>query len=358
MRTQGLTRDQALILWERVSSFTGFSFCKSHSASYAQLSFKCAYLKVHYPAQFLSAVISNNHGFYSRDVYLNEARRWGIRILPMSINESATRYYGKHNWMRPGFMHIRGLGVKSLERIERERARSGKFRNLADFVERTPLGMKEIESLILTGAFDGFGLTQPESLLLLADIHKKLRAAQPRLFEESGMPASAHAGLTDYSLARRCFNELRLLGFMLSGDILDILDLHPAAKGSVAADALHCYVGKRVKVFGWMITNRVHMVDAKRPMMFITVEDKTESVDVVLWPDVYERYADELAEPGPFEIWGTVSEDWDACTLEARRIAAVQWSPGVVDFERASKRLEQSFTKNYIYADIPKTSAA
>ena len=358
MRTRGLTQDQALTLWERVSSFTGFSFCKSHSASYAQLSFKCAYLKVYYPAQFLAAVISNNHGFYSRDVYLNEARRWGIRILPMCINESAARYYGKHNWMRPGFMHIRGIGAKSLERIEQERARSGKFRNLADFVGRVDMGMKEIESLILTGAFDGFGLTQPESLFVLADLHKKLRSAEPRLFEEIGLPAFARTELTDYTLARRCFNELRLLGFMLSGNILDILDLHPAAKDAIAADQLHRFSGKRVKVFGWMITNRVHMVDAKRPMMFITVEDKTESVDVILWPDIYERYADTLAEPGPFEIWGTVSEDWDAYTLEAQRITSVQWSPAVVDFERASQRLELSFTKDYTYADIPKTSAA
>ena len=72
MRTSGLSQDQALVLWERVSSFTGFSFCKSHSASYAQLSFKCAWLKAHYPAQFLASVISNNHGFYSRDTYIDD----------------------------------------------------------------------------------------------------------------------------------------------------------------------------------------------------------------------------------------------------------------------------------------------
>jgi DNA polymerase III alpha subunit len=121
---------------------------------------------------------------------------------------------------------------------------------------------------------------------------------------------------------------------------------------------VHRYNGKRIKVFGWMITNHIHMVEAKRPMMFITVEDKTECVDVILRPDVYEKYSDVLAEAGPFEIWGTVSEDWDAYTVEARRIASVQWLPGVVDFERASRRLERSFTKEYTYADIPKTFAA
>jgi DNA-directed DNA polymerase III PolC len=358
MKKSGLIPKQALTLWERVSSFTGFSFCKSHSASYAQLSFKCAYLKAHYPAQFLSAVISNNHGFYNREVYLDEARRWGVRILPISVNESDIRYYGKGDWIRPGFMHIRGISGKGLERVFTERLRGGRYRNLVDFIRRVGLGRKEIETLILVGAFDGFGLSQPESLFLLGESYGTINPGEPELFEESGPPAGAHPALTDYSLAQRCFNELRLLGFMLSGNILDILDLHPAAKGAVPANQVHRYNGKRIKVFGWMITNHIHMVEAKRPMMFITVEDKTECVDVILRPDVYEKYSDVLAEAGPFEIWGTVSEDWDAYTVEARRIASVQWLPGVVDFERASRRLERSFTKEYTYADIPKTFAA
>ena len=93
-------------------------------------------------------------------------------------------------------------------------------------------------------------------------------------------------------------------------------------------------------------------------MMFVTLEDATECVDVILWPDIYNKYCDALAEPGPFEIWGKVSEDFGTYTVEAQRIAAVEWLPGQVDFERASKRLEKSFTKDYIYDDIPKTHAA
>jgi DNA polymerase III alpha subunit len=359
-RKSGLTSAQALTLWERVSSFTGFSFCKSHSASYAQLSFKCAFLKTHYPAQFLSAVISNNHGFYCREVYLDEARRWGIRILPININESRICYWGKHNWIRPGFMHVRAVSAKALERIMAERERGNCFRNLEDFVRRVPMGRQEIENLVLVGAFDGFGLTQPETLFLLDDIHKKTPSDQPDLFLSEGADAgrSSHPGLTDYTLAQRCFNELRLLGFMLSGNILDILDLHPAAKGAVPICQVPQYNGRRIKVFGWMITNRIHVIDAQRPMMFMTIEDKTECVDIILWPDIYERYADVLADVGPFEIWGKVSEDWGAYTVEAQRIATVAWSPGVVDFDRASERLGKSFTQDYTYADIPKTAAA
>jgi error-prone DNA polymerase len=375
MAASGLTQAQALALWKRVSSFTGFSFCKSHSASYAQLSFKCAWLKTHYPAQFLAGVISNNHGFYSRDVYLDEARRFGVRILPVSINHSAVKYEGKHTWMRVGLMHVRNLSQKAQDAIVGER-RQRHFRNLFDFVNRVALGKKEIESLILVGAFDGFGLSQPESLFLLDDIYRRLPFGSPRdtcsalspdascgapsLFSASDLfpQEKLHPGLSDYTLAQKCLNELHLLGFMVSGNILDILDLHPAHKGAVPAADIGSYKGKRVKMFGWPITNRLHMVKAERPMLFVTMEDKTECVDVILWPDVYERYADVIAEPGPFEIWGRVSEDHGTFTLEAQTIRGVQWSPAMVDFEAASQRLKNSYkAADYVYADVKHAAA-
>jgi DNA-directed DNA polymerase III PolC len=355
----GLSREQALELWERVSSFTGFSFCKSHSASYAQLSFKCAWLKAHYPAQFLAAVISNNHGFYSRDAYLDEARRFGVRILPVSINHSVAKYEGRHAWMRVGLMHVRRLSEKTRDAIVRERG-NGPFRNLADFVTRVAAGKKEIEHLILVGAFDGFGLSQPESLFLLDDIYARLSPDTPSLFTRSDIFTKEilHPGLSDYTLAQKCLNELHILGFMVSGNILDILDMHPAHKDAVPAADIGLFKGKRVKMFGWPITNRLHMVHQERPMLFVTMEDKTECVDVILWPDVYERYADVMAEPGPFEVWGRVSEDYGTFTLEAQSVRCVQWSPDMIDFEAASERLKNSYkAADYVYADVKHVAA-
>jgi error-prone DNA polymerase len=345
MRASGLTRGQAAALWERVASFTGFSFCKSHSASYAQLSFKCSYLKARHPAPFLAAVISNNHGFYSRDVYLNEARKMGISILPIAINESGIAYYGKHQWIRPGLMHIRGMNRARLEAMVAERRDNGPFRNLIDFMARAPMGRREIERLVMVGAFDGFGLTQPELLFLLDGSYNALRPDGPSLFSTglASVRPPLHPGLCDYPLAQRCLNELHLLGFMLSGDILAILDLHPAARNTVAAADLRGHVRQRVKVFGWPVTRRPHCVERTgEPMLFITLEDRTGSIDVILWPDVYDRFSDTVNESAPFEVWGTVSEDHDTWTLEADAIRSVAWSPAQIDLERASKRLERS----------------
>jgi len=370
MDHSGLTREQAVELWSRVGSFTGFSFCKSHSASYAQLSFQCTYLKAYYPAQFIASVISNEHGFYTKEVYLNEARRWGISILPMDINASRDKYWGKHDWIRPGLMHVRNLTQKSLTNLLHQRRTNGDFVNLIDFIERVDIGRKEIEKLILVGAFDGCGLTQPEMLYQLDGVYGRLRPSEPTLFQtkaadlSGSTPANAslmneHPGLDDYTLAERCLNELYLLGFMLSGNILEILDMHPAAKNTVPANRMPEHKDQRIKVFGWPVTRRVHHVEhSGQPMLFITIEDKTEVIDVILWPDVYDRFADVMAEPGPFEMWGVVSEEWGTYTVEADLIKAVSWSPNMVDLDLASKRLERSFEGFKKYADIKPTVAA
>jgi DNA-directed DNA polymerase III PolC len=341
----GLTEAQALELWERVSSFTGFSFCKSHSASYAQLSFKCCYLKAHYPAQFLSAVVSNNHGFYSRDVYLDEARRCGVSVLPVHINQSLIAYHGRHNWLRIGLMHIRGMTQTCMRAVITERRDHGPYHNMIDFVERVSINRKEIESLILVGAFDGFGLTQPESLFLLDDICGRAGNETPSLFDNTSKFThdKLHPGLTDYTFTRRCLNELAILGFMVSGNILDILDLHPESKNTVAAADICRHTGRRIKIFGWPVTNRLHMADNARPMLFMTLEDSTGCMDVLFWPDVYARFSDELTETGPFAVTGRVSEDWDSFTVEADTVRTVAWSPAIVDFNIASRRLQNSY---------------
>jgi DNA-directed DNA polymerase III PolC len=372
-RHSGLTVEQATEVWERVSSFTGFSFCKSHSATYAQLSFQCTYLKAHYPAQFLAAVISNGHGFYRRDVYLNEARRWGCRILPMDINDSRVKYTGRDRLIRPGLMHVRSISSASLQAIDDERAQTGPFRDLVDFTERLAgrVHKAHMERLILVGAFDRFGLSQPQSLWLLNDVHAATRGADSSnaragsdalasgsLFAGTGVMESLSRRvpegiLRDYNLAQRCLNELDLLGYMLSGDILEILDLHPAAKGTVPMRAVAEHAGQRIKVFGRQVTERMHRVQRTgEPMMFLTLEDRSETIDVILWPDIYERYADVVLGDGPFEVVGRVEEDWGTFSLVAEQVRAVDWSPNVVDLEVASKRLAASFGLGYEYADV------
>jgi DNA-directed DNA polymerase III PolC len=357
MHKRGLTEKQAVELWSRVASFSGYSFCKSHSLSFAQLSFKCAYLKRYYPAQFLAAVVSNNHGFYSREVYLDEARRFNIKINAMDINISRIKYTGRGGFITPGLMHIRSLSTRTQENIVEEGERNGRYRNLLDFIERTAAGRREIESMIKVGLFDGFNMNQPELLSLLDGSYGNIRKSEDSLFGyDAGMREELHPGLSDFSLTRKCLNELEFLGFMLSGNILDILDLHPCSRDAVPSNEIHRYMNRRIKIFGWPITARPHHVPGRGPMKFITVEDKTECTDVVLWPEVYERYRDVTMRPGPYEIWGRVQEEWGTYTLIADSMRDVAWSPAQVDFEKANKRLLNSYNEEYVYADVKKSS--
>jgi error-prone DNA polymerase len=386
------TRPQAEELWTRVSSFTGFSFCKSHSASYAELSFQCAHLKSRYPAQFLSSVISNRHGFYTRDVYLDEARRWGLKILPLDINASRLAYHGRDGWIRPGLMPVRDCRETALKVLIQERDENGPFKDLIDLLQRVPLHKREAENLILAGGMGCFGLTQPELLYLLDAAYAKIRPAQADLFggfgdtfgrggglvaslgpgsgleagrRHAGMPLGfTPAGLRDYSLMQKCMNELHVLGYVLSANLLDIVEEHACVLNSVRASDLSSHVGKRVKVVGVPVTDRLHPLVrdtgdglSERYMKFLTIGDKTGCMDIIFWPDALEKWGDTLAGQVPFsgnllEVWGKVSEDWGTFSVEADEVRVAHWLPNQVDFGVASKKLQEGM-KNYpVYAGV------
>ncbi len=358
---KSFTRAQAEELWTRISSFTGFSFCKSHSASYAELSFQCAHLKSRYPAQFLSAVISNRHGFYTRDVYLDDARRWGLRILPLDINTSRLQYHGKDDWIRPGLVALRDCRDAALQAMIAERDEHGPFRDLPDLLQRVPFHKKEVENLILAGACGGFGMTQPELLYLLDALCAKRLPNQTDLFG-AAVSGWTRAGLRDYSLMQKCLNELRILGYVLSANMLEVVETHMAAHNAVRADDLRHYVGKRIKVLGIPVTDRLHPVAGSgqeggknRLMQFLTLADNTGYLDVIFWPDALEKWGDELAGQERFrgnllEVWGTVGEEWGTYSVVADKVGIVEWLANQVNFDMASRRLREGLKHYPAYA--------
>jgi error-prone DNA polymerase len=378
------TLPQAEELWKRVSSFTGFSFCKSHSASYAELSFQCAHLKVHYPAQFLSAVVSNRHGFYTRDVYLDEARRCGLRVLPLDVNHSRLKYQGRDKEIRPGLFPVRDCREAALKVLVQEREENGPYRDLPDLLRRVPLHKREAENLILAGAMGGFGMTQPELLYQLDAAYGHARRDQIDLFGEAdgaiskgpgaeagegrraaGLPAASEGpGLREYSLMQKCLNELRMLGYVLSANLLDVVENHTLARGAVRAADLGRHVGRRVKVLGIPVTDRLHPVaDSGRYMKFLTLGDKTGYFDIIFWPDALEKWGDTLAGQVPFggnllEVWGKVGEQSGTYSLEAERVRVAEWLPNQVDFELASRRLQEGMRGYPAYAGAVEALAA
>jgi error-prone DNA polymerase len=150
---RGYTNKLIEEVWDMIASFVGYSFCKPHSASYAMLSFTCAYLKAHFPAEFLATVISNQGGFYSAYAYLSEARRFGITILPPNINRSHKEYRGKNKQIRIGLMSIKGLQEKAVKSILAER-KAGDFKSLDNFLLRVDLDLADAIALTNSDCFN------------------------------------------------------------------------------------------------------------------------------------------------------------------------------------------------------------
>ncbi|MBN1916450.1 MAG: DNA polymerase III subunit alpha [Verrucomicrobia bacterium] len=160
---RGIAEQIAEKIWAQIASFAGYAFCKAHSASYAQESYQATYLKAHYPAAHMAAVLTNGGGFYHPEVYVNEARRMGLRVLPPDVNESLVQWTGWDDWVRAGLADVRGLTASAAEAIIAGRA-DAPYRSAEDLFSRVSITQSEVESLIRAGAFDSFGLTRPQLL--------------------------------------------------------------------------------------------------------------------------------------------------------------------------------------------------
>ena len=158
----GLGAEQREETWMMVEKFAGFGFCKAHAATYADISYRMAYLKTHHTAEFLAAMCSAGAGFYHVSAYVEEAKRWGIEVQLPSVNRSRMEYTAERDAssrtaLRVGLLQVKGLRVETIVAIVRERESHGTFSSLEDFLARVLAERDEIEALIKCGAFDEVG---------------------------------------------------------------------------------------------------------------------------------------------------------------------------------------------------------
>lgn len=313
---RGLTRTQIDQIWEMMMSFSGYSFCKPHSASYARVSFQAAYLKTHFPAEFMAAVISNQGGFYSAFAYVSEARRMGVAILAPDVNHSWIRWRGVNRVMRVGFMSIRRLSAETQQRIITAR-RSGAYTHIGDFLQRVHPDETEARMLIHAGAFDALHPRSSRAALLweLACWRKRnvRRSKQPDLFAS----ARSHPQplFPPENRVTRLRNEYSALGFLcdrhpmtLYADILKRVNIIKMAD-------LARWRGRWVYCAGILITGKVVHTKHGDPMQFLTFEDETGLVEATFFPQAYRRFCALLEWGHAFGLYGQVDEDFGAVTL-------------------------------------------
>lgn len=338
----GIPQKTAREIWQQIASFAGYSFCKAHSASYAQVSYQVTFLKAHFPAEFMAAVIANGGGFYNTAVYLNEARRLGVQILPPDVNESGKDSVGESGRMRIGLRSVRDLTSRSIEKILECRAKR-RFESFHDFCIRTGIGRVEIENLVRCGAFDSFGKTRPQHLweveMLFGNGIRHVASNSrngarkdnlmlretPDLFYDfrQEIPAGAPARLHDYDLMQKISDEIHILGFAVTAHPITPYLRKIEETGAVPIGELSHYSGAKVKIAGMLVTTRRAKTIKGEYMQFITLEDATGTAESVMFPKVYKEYGGCITSLGPYLVTGTVEDEYSHLTIKVVKIKSL-----------------------------------
>lgn len=208
-------------VWRQIESFSGYSFSKAHSASFAVESYQSLFLKTYYPKEFMVAVINNFGGFYRTEVYMHEARRCGAILEPPCVNNSKVLTCIKKDTIYLGFVHLKSLEGELAEAIVEERERGGRYRNLGHLMKRVKMGLEQVVILIRIGALRFTGMSKKE-LLWEAHMHfhgkSKPLPASFELFAEAEPDYGEAVAMPELSpdhYLEDAYDQIELLGFPL-----------------------------------------------------------------------------------------------------------------------------------------------
>ncbi len=315
-------------IWQMMMSFDGYSFCKPHSASYAKVSFQAAFLKTHYPAEFMAAVISNQGGFYSTFAYVSETKRLGVRVLAPDVNKSSIAWHGKDRCLRVGLMAVKHLSSQTMTNIV-ARQQEKPFVSLQDFLGRVKPDEEEARSLVHGGALDSLiAQSKPRQVSNRAQMLYQLANWQKRKHLPYKNELFANqAVMPDFppeSLLARLRNEYRSLGFLCTHHPISLFHKERERSHGIAAKDITHYVGKQISFLGWLITAKIVGTKSGEAMEFLTFEDETGQVECTLFPKIYRRHCHLLHRRGPLLLKGIVEDDFGALTLTVERARAVQ----------------------------------
>ncbi|MCK5739136.1 DNA polymerase III subunit alpha, partial [bacterium] len=298
-----------------------YSFCKPHSASYALVSFKSAYLRAHYPAEFMAAVISNEGGYYSTRAYLSEAERMGLTIQPLDINYSEKNYQGNLKNLRVGFMQLKGIRNNSIHRILAAR-KSGYFISFTDFLRRVRIEPSEVGLLIKAGAMDRLepNANRPALVWRLKKGEEEGKNSKQRGNELDLETDVRLPKIRDYpaSLKRRHENEV--FGCMITHHPLTLYaDKIMAIKHTPGCE-LAANVGRKITMIGWMVAGKVVSTKNSKLMEFYSFEDQTALYETTFFPRVYARFCQMITDNRPYILHGRVEENYGVATLNVEKV--------------------------------------
>lgn len=320
---KGHPRQLSEEVYRQIESFAGYSFCKAHSASYAVESYQSLYLKVYYPVEFMVAVINNQGGFYRTEVYVHEAKMSGGIIHTPCVNKSEyqTTLYGNDIYL--GFMHLQGIETKIGTLIPEERERNGYFISLEDFVNRIPIGIEGVQTLIFIGAFRFTGKTKNELLVIARLLMVNYKPTNKDLLLLKEPVKEYKLPVLERSRFEDAFDEIELLSFPVSCTPFDLLQTK--YRGRVMAKDLTQYHKQTVKMLAYLIS-RKHVPTKKGDMYFGTwVDVEGEYFDTAHFTDCLQQYP--FQGGGCYLLLGTVEVDYHFPTVTIHKMAKMPFIP-------------------------------
>lgn len=333
---QGVSNEVANHVFDLMVHFAGYGFNKSHSVCYAWIAWQTAYLKAHFRPEFMAAMMTcynGDRGKVSR--YIANSRKHGVKLVAPNVNQSRASFAASGNTILFGLSGIQHLGDAAVESIIEAREKDGPFTSLSDFLERVDgrtVNARACESLIKCGALDDLGANRPQMLEALpqamsnaAMVREDRQSGQISLFgQNEPVHEVAYKPLPDASAREKIDWERQLLGFYVSGHPLDrfkneMKQCVPLSElegeGRVTLD------GKLITVGG--IINHVKGMVTKKgaPMGYITLEDFTEEIEVVVFPSAWEKYRELLRNDAAILLSGRVQANERTVHILAERIA-------------------------------------
>ncbi|MBI2441350.1 MAG: DNA polymerase III subunit alpha [Lentisphaerae bacterium] len=377
-KTSKLPAPKAEKIFDHIAKFAGYGFNKSHSAGYAIIAYQTAYLKAHYPEEFMAALISGEIGKPDKmPVFMNEARAMGIEIMPPDVNVSAVRFAPEESAIRCGLAGIKNIGEQAAAAIVEERARRGPFHGLIDFCERLDtrvVNRKVLETLVRCGAFDAFGIHRARlfagitlGLTRAAASQRDRQAGQEDLFARQRTAGTLNGAAVlapedDLDTLPECppwhesellSAEKELLGIYLSGHPLTQYEpLLKRYRLATVTELLTLENGTITRVGG--LVERVHKKftrEGKKPFAVIQIEDVEGALEAIVFTGPYQEYENLLVEGKPVLACGQVVSEEEAAKLKIYEMYALEDAPRFFT-ERISLHLPAAHAKTELLSTL------
>jgi DNA polymerase III alpha subunit len=328
MRT-GLTEADAEELFQKCSAFAEFGFARAHAAAFAKISYDTAWLKRYHPAHYTVGVLNNQPmGFYSPAVVINDAKRHGIRVLPIDVSESAWEHDTRPDpdsasgWaIRLGLRQVKGIDERARETLERERA-DGPYTSVRDFVARTGLGEQVVERLISIGAFDWTDAPRRDLLWQLRTTLADADPDRPALGLTDDAQRALGASLPPMTDAEKVAADYRDTGVSPHLHAVELFRERLASRGVITvAEAARRRDRSIIRLAGLAVSVQ-HPMTAKN-FVFIALEDETGMINVTLRPRVYQAHRALLHRHPLLVIDGRLQVEGSVLNVIATRLRSV-----------------------------------